>query len=109
MPIDELIALKDRIERLVAEKAQAEKKVLLAKLEAIRRFEAKASSRTSAAVAEHKTTRKKAAAKYRNPITGETWAGRGLHPTWMRKAIEAGHSAEEFRIGDAELRKLNSL
>lgn len=26
--------------------------------------------------------------KYRHPETGETWAGRGVHPTWMREYLK---------------------
>lgn len=37
-------------------------------------------------------------AKYRNPATGETWAGRGRVPRWLGKALATGASTEDFRI-----------
>jgi len=35
----------------------------------------------------------KVAAKYRDPITGATWSGRGLAPKWL-----AGKNKEDFAI-----------
>jgi DNA-binding protein H-NS len=37
----------------------------------------------------------KVAAKYRDPITGKTWTGRGLAPKWL-----AGKNKEDFLIRD---------
>ncbi len=34
---------------------------------------------------------------YRNEA-GQTWAGRGKRPQWLRQALEAGHSLEEFKV-----------
>ena len=42
--------------------------------------------------------RSKVAAKYRDPNTGETWSGRGLMPKWLRAAVDAGHSRDEFAV-----------
>ena len=36
--------------------------------------------------------------KYRNPKTGETWAGRGHQPPWFKEAIAAGTTADELRV-----------
>ena len=43
-------------------------------------------------------SRSKVAAKYRDPNTGETWSGRGLMPKWLRAAVDAGHSRDEFAV-----------
>jgi DNA-binding protein H-NS len=40
----------------------------------------------------------KIAPKYRGP-NGETWAGRGVEPTWLRDAVKAGKKREDFLIG----------
>ena len=37
---------------------------------------------------------RKIAPKYRNPETGETWAGRGMRPRWLK-----GRKLEDFVIG----------
>lgn len=40
--------------------------------------------------------------KYRDPATGKTWTGRGVMPKWMRVAIDAGHSRDDFLIDGDE-------
>lgn len=42
------------------------------------------------------STQSKAAAKYRNPETGQTWSGRGKEPSWMHG------KRDEYRIAAAE-------
>ena len=39
----------------------------------------------------------KIAPKYRGP-GGETWAGRGATPRWLKALVGEGHSIEEFAI-----------
>jgi DNA-binding protein H-NS len=41
---------------------------------------------------------KKVEPKFRDPTSGQTWTGRGLKPTWLRQAVEAGKDLESFRI-----------
>ncbi|MFW6175426.1 MAG: JAB domain-containing protein [Acidobacteriota bacterium] len=43
-------------------------------------------------------SRRKARPRYRDPETGETWAGRGSMAGWLRRRIEEGHSLEEYRV-----------
>jgi len=40
----------------------------------------------------------KAAAAFRDPVSGATWSGKGRRPQWLINATEAGRSPEEFRI-----------
>jgi DNA-binding protein H-NS len=40
----------------------------------------------------------KVAAKYRDPVSGATWTGRGLEPKWMKRALAAGKSRADFAI-----------
>jgi DNA-binding protein H-NS len=40
---------------------------------------------------------KKLAPKYRSP-DGETWAGRGATPSWLKAAIKGGKKLEKFLI-----------
>ena len=40
----------------------------------------------------------KVAAKFRDPKTGETWAGRGARPRWLVARIKAGRKPEDFLI-----------
>ena len=39
------------------------------------------------------------AAKYRNPVTGDTWSGRGRAPKWLADALAKGRSRDEFLLG----------
>lgn len=36
--------------------------------------------------------------KYRDKKTGQTWAGRGVMPTWMREYVKKGAKPESFLI-----------
>lgn len=40
----------------------------------------------------------KVAAKYKNPVSGETWTGRGRRPAWVVAALDGGQSLEDFAI-----------
>ena len=40
----------------------------------------------------------KVPAKYRDPGTGQTWSGRGLHPTWLKQALAGGAQLTDFLI-----------
>jgi DNA-binding protein H-NS len=42
--------------------------------------------------------RKSPAPKYRNPATGETWAGRGRPARWLTELEARGHKREEFAV-----------
>ncbi|THF65384.1 H-NS histone family protein [Pseudothauera rhizosphaerae] len=44
------------------------------------------------------TTRASVKPKYRDPVSGKTWPCRGMMPKWMKAALEAGHTREEFLI-----------
>jgi len=39
-------------------------------------------------------------AKYRDPVSGKTWSGRGLRPRWLTDAIGSGKLLEEFAVKD---------
>lgn len=45
-----------------------------------------------------KTACMKVAAKYRDPITGARWTGRGLKPKWMAEAVPSGKTPSDFAI-----------
>lgn len=42
---------------------------------------------------------RKVAPKYRDPATGETWAGRGARPRWLVAKLKAGKTLDDFAIG----------
>jgi len=42
-----------------------------------------------------------AAIRYRHPVSGETWTGRGRAPRWLAAAEAAGQNREQFRVQPA--------
>ncbi|MCA0241985.1 MAG: H-NS histone family protein [Proteobacteria bacterium] len=50
-----------------------------------------------AAAGRAKAAPKASPVAYRNEA-GQTWAGRGKRPQWLRDALEAGHTLDEFRV-----------
>jgi len=52
----------------------------------------------------HKTSPMKGkpvAIKYKNS-NGDTWAGRGVHPVWIREALKQGKKLADFAVGPAK-------
>jgi DNA-binding protein H-NS len=43
--------------------------------------------------------------KYRDPATGDTWAGRGGKPKWFREGLAAGKTPEDFLIAKPAAKK----
>lgn len=41
---------------------------------------------------------RKVPAKYRDPESGTTWSGRGLHPKWLKAALAKGRKLTDFAI-----------
>jgi DNA-binding protein H-NS len=103
MPFDELIALLDQVETLIGERLAPEKKHLVLKLDAIQRFEAKRDSKGGGLIdlaGGVSGVRRTLRPKYLNPATGQTWAGRGKQPLWLREAIQHGRKQDEFLMRD---------
>lgn len=36
--------------------------------------------------------------KYRDPVTGSTWSGRGLQPKWLKAALTEGRKLGDFAV-----------
>lgn len=43
-------------------------------------------------------SKRKVAAKYKNPAGPETWSGRGKHPRWFNAALKAGKKEKDLLI-----------
>lgn len=54
--------------------------------------------RQAAAAAERRAMGGKPVAMYRDPVSGQSWSGRGLKPKWLLAALEAGRTQDEFLI-----------
>lgn len=99
------------LQELLAQKAAIEKQII----ETQRNERAEAINRVRALMAEHGLTvadiasktggstnksagDRKVAPKYRNPVTGETWTGRGLQPKWLKTALSQGKKIGDFAL-----------
>lgn len=40
----------------------------------------------------------KVAPKFRDPASGQTWSGRGLHPKWLKQALAGGAKLSDFAL-----------
>ena len=108
-------AMADRLTDLLAKKAELEQQIV-----ALQREERSAAiAQVKALMAEHGLTLAdlgssraapaapvagktrsggKVPAKYRDPATGQTWSGRGLHPKWLKAALAGGAKLSDFSI-----------
>jgi ParB-like chromosome segregation protein Spo0J len=84
----DIAPLTQRAERIVAAKLAAQ----LAKLQPQAAKPAPAKKAATGAKA------KRPAVKYRNPLTGETWSGRGLQPKWLKASLALGHKLSDFDL-----------
>lgn len=42
--------------------------------------------------------RRKPVPKYKNPVTGATWTGRGKTPVWLRDVLKTGKNMQQFVV-----------
>lgn len=81
--IETLLAQRAEIDAQLKEHSDQVKAVAITKIKALA-AEAKLTASDLKGIVSGKRTVKPAVAKFRNPETGVTWAGRGRVPLWMR-------------------------
>jgi DNA-binding protein H-NS len=98
------------VAELIAQKAEIEKQLEQAQLEArsqaIGQITALMAENglTMADISQRPTAGKrsssgtKVAAKYRDQATGNTWSGRGLQPKWLKAALTQGRNLSDFAV-----------
>jgi DNA-binding protein H-NS len=84
--IDGLLKLRDEVEKALSRRA----KELQDQLSRLGRASALRGGRSS-------LKGRKVAIKYRDK-SGNTWAGRGAQPVWLREKLKAGAKLEEFAV-----------
>jgi DNA-binding protein H-NS len=98
MSFDELLALREQIEALIAARAVAVKKQLEEQLSHIKGL-TRRRGRPVGTRRPHALKGRRLAPKYRNPDNrAETWAGRGIMPRWLKALVAKGHNPAEFAI-----------
>ena len=92
--IAELIAQKEQIEQQIKELRKNQRQEAIAKACAIiTEFDLSIGEVFTKGAKVAAGTRRKAAPKYRDPLSGKTWTGRGRPPRWLD-----GKDASEFLI-----------
>lgn len=86
--VTQLLSLREEIDRQL----QLRRSELQAQLAQIGMSDRGAGGRASSGL--------KVAPKYRHPVTGETWTGRGGIAGWLAKELKAGKKREDFLIVD---------
>jgi DNA-binding protein H-NS len=91
MNVDELLAVKAKVEAAISSCIAQERKRLTASLERLNSLANKTNGAPSKVRANGLNKRRTLAAKYRNPSNPkETWAGRGHKPRWLVAALKGG-------------------
>jgi len=98
--LQELLAQKAEIDRQISDARRQERSDAVSKVRALMAEHgltaADLVAKTSSPRAS--TSGRKVAAKYRDPVTGQTWTGRGLKPKWLSAALEAGKQLNDFAV-----------
>ena len=84
--IQDLIAQREALDKQIAELRQQQRSDAIIKAQAlIKDFELNQQDLFGGARGAHKVKAvSKIAAKYRDPVTGKEWSGRGLPPNWLK-------------------------
>jgi DNA-binding protein H-NS len=92
MSVDALLKLKDDVAEMLSRKTDELKKQL-------HQLEGRAwgSSSAKGTRKPHPRKGKKVPAKYRDS-KGNTWAGRGAQPVWLREQLKSGAKLEDFAV-----------
>ncbi len=93
--VDALLSLRQQVEGQLNE-IRAKLREELARIERLEQSEAQRAGIGRGRVSPIKGT--KLAPKYRDPETGQTWAGRGLRPIWLSRALKRGRKLTDFAI-----------
>ena len=98
MSVDELWALREAIDTLLAAKISMELEKLGGQLDRLSRNE-KPGKRGSAKRAKAVAQKFSRSPKYQNPARPfETWSGRGRRPLWLKEQLIMGKPLEDFSV-----------
>jgi DNA-binding protein H-NS len=97
--LSELVAQKSALDRAIQEARAADKAQAVARVrELMSAHGLTAADLMGKATAKADGTVRKVAPKYRDPVSGATWTGRGLKPNWLAAALNNGKSISDFLI-----------
>ena len=97
--LSELLAQQSALDRAILEARAADKAAAVARVRQLMSEHGLTVADLAAkATAKAGVAGKKVAPKYRDPVSGATWTGRGLKPKWLQAALDAGKSITDFSI-----------
>ena len=101
MDFDELLALKQKVEGVLASRVEQERSRLTKSLQRLDSLALPSVRRQRKRVANGHDKPMTLAVKYRNPANRkETWAGRGNRPRWLVAALKGGKKKlADFAVG----------
>src|SRR5581483_11717958 len=107
LSLDELWSLHGKVSAILSTRIKAEKYELEKRLAILNRGVDGMGETSNSGSVGGKPRRKypRVVPKYRNPLTSETWSGRGKRPRWLVAAMESGHKIEEFQIAEGGTRR----
>ena len=98
MTLTDLLVKRDAIERQI-EAAKADSKAsAVARVRELMATHGLTAQDLAESSSKSRTGTKKVAPKYRDPVSGATWTGRGLKPKWLTAALGQGRSIADFAI-----------
>jgi DNA-binding protein H-NS len=104
MPLDDLWALHEQISTVLSKRILAEKRQLEDRLSQLNRGKVAGASAVPNVKSSKPNTKPRRPyptvfPKYQNPAEpSETWSGRGKQPRWLKSALNAGGTIEDFKI-----------
>jgi DNA-binding protein H-NS len=98
--LQELLAQKAEIDRQISDARRQERNEAISKVRALMAEHGLTAADlvAKAPSARASTSGRKVAAKYRDPVSGQTWTGRGLKPKWLAAALESGKQLSDFAV-----------
>ena len=98
--LQELLAQKAEIDRQISDARRQERNEAISKVRALMAEHGLTASDLVAKApgVRASTSGRKVAAKYRDPVSGQTWTGRGLKPKWLAAALESGKQLTDFAV-----------
>jgi DNA-binding protein H-NS len=102
MGVEALLKLRDEVDEWINEKRQD----LETQLARLASFGKSVVTKRGGRRGPHPLKGKKRPVKFRDPATGNTWAGVGARPRWIAEYEAQGHSRDEFLVaGGASAKK----
>lgn len=99
--LNDLLAKKAEIEQQIIEIQREERASAIAQVKALMAQHgltlADLSTRSTPATPKGRSGGK-VPVKYRDPATGQTWSGRGLHPKWLKQALASGAKLTDYLV-----------